>query len=167
MPSWVTGQPFLIAASILAVIVFCRAQATYWIARGAATGALRSRFSAKLSGPGVQRATRIVHRYGPPVITVSFLTVGFQTVMNAAAGLTRMPFGRYLLAMIPGCLLWAVLYATVGLAAIEGAIWLAVSSPWAAIAVGAVLVGGLVWWALRRRARRREDPVAPLVAEQQ
>ena len=53
-------------------------------------------------------------------MTVSFLTVGLQTVVNAAAGLIRMPWIRYTVAMLIGCIAWAAIYATVGIAAVEG-----------------------------------------------
>ena len=34
-------------------------------------------------------------RFGAPLVTLSFLTVGVQTVLNAAAGGLRMPLRRY------------------------------------------------------------------------
>ena len=66
---------------------------------------------------------------------MSFLTVGLQTVVNAAAGLIRMPWVRYTIAMLIGCVAWALIYATVGIAAVEACIALAAHSPWALAAV--------------------------------
>ena len=72
---------------------------------------------------------------------MSFLTVGFQTVVNAAAGLIRMPWLRYTVAMLIGCAAWAAIYATVGIAAFEASLALAARSPWALVAVLAVAAG--------------------------
>ncbi|WFR68859.1 hypothetical protein P9139_06825 [Curtobacterium flaccumfaciens] len=43
MPSFLEGLPFRWLVLALFAVVFCRAQATYWLARGAAAGAVRSR----------------------------------------------------------------------------------------------------------------------------
>lgn len=151
MPDWWDGKPLLTAVAVLFGIVFVRAQLTYWIARGIAQGARRSRWADRLDGPKITRATALINRWGPPVVTVSFLTVGFQTVANAAAGLTRMPVGRYLLAMIPGCLAWAFVYATVGIAAVEAAVALAVRSPWALVLLLVLAVVAVAVLVQRRR----------------
>ena len=158
MPSWLEGKPFLLTFAVLLGIVFLRAQATYWIGRGVTAGLLHTRLQAWIQRPKTADAIDRVNRYGPPVVTLSFLTVGLQTVINAAAGLTRMPWVRYTVAMIVGCLAWAAIYATIGLAALEAAIALAARSPWALAAVivlaVAVVVGFLVW---RRRRTAAPD----------
>ena len=141
-----TGQPFAIAVIVLFGIVLARAQATYWIARMAAAGTLRSRWAKLLTGPRVAKATNAINRWGPPVVTVSFLTIGFQTIANAAAGLTRMPFPRYLVAMIPGCVAWAFMYAALA----EGTLFLAREMPWVLVAV-AVVIGVVIAVVTRRR----------------
>ncbi len=144
-------------------IVFLRAQATYWIGRGVTAGLLHTRLQAWITRPKTAKAIDAVNRWGPPLVTLSFLTIGLQTVVNAAAGLTRMPWLRYTIAMIVGCVAWAVIYATVGIAAVEAAIALAAHSPWTLAAV-IVLVTALVVAIVvgrRRRADRRDDqPVA-------
>ncbi len=156
MVDWALGLPLGLAVAVLFVIVFARAQLTYWIGRGVVSGARRSRWADRLDRPRVVRATELVNRWGAPVITVSFLTIGFQTAVNAAAGLTRMPFGRYLMAMIPGCLAWALLYATVGLAAVGAALAVAASSPWALVGIVVLIAAGAAAWLLRRRAADRD-----------
>jgi membrane protein DedA with SNARE-associated domain len=45
---------------------------------------------------------------------VSFLTVGFQTLINLAAGVTRMSLRHYLPAVVVGSVMWAFVYATIG-----------------------------------------------------
>jgi membrane protein DedA with SNARE-associated domain len=156
MPDWLTGKPFAVTFAVLFLIVLARAQATYWIARGVSTGAMHTRLADRLSGPKISRAITEINRWGPPVVTVSFLTVGFQTVANAAAGLVRMPWVRYTVAMLIGCVAWALIYATVGIAALEAAMALAARSPWALVAVIAALtaVAAIVITVVSRRRKR-------------
>lgn len=152
------GFPFAGVVGFLFVIVFLRAQGTYWLGRGIAAGSIRSplgrRLGARLSGPGLGRAVALLHRWGPIAVTLSFFTVGVQTMVNGAAGLTRMPFLRYTIAMIPGCVAWAFIYATVGLTAFYAAVSAAAGSPWALLAVVGAAAGA-VWAVRRRRAARR------------
>jgi membrane protein DedA with SNARE-associated domain len=151
------GFPFAGVVGVLFVIVLFRAQGTYWLGRGIAAGSIRSplgrRLAARLSGPGLGRAVALLHRWGPIAVTLSFFTVGVQTMVNGAAGLTRMPFLRYTLAMVPGCVAWAFIYATVGLTAFYAAVSAAAGSPWALLAVVGAAAGA-VWAARRRRAAR-------------
>lgn len=144
-----SGFPFGAVVAGLFVVVLLRAQATYWLGRGLTAGTIRSGFGARLgrrlSGPRLARAVGYVNRWGPIAVTLCFLTVGIQTMVNLAAGLTRMPFGRYTLAMVPGCVAWALIYATIGLTAFYATVAAAAGSPWAlagllAAAAAAVLV---------------------------
>lgn len=86
-----------------------------------------------------------MNRWGAPAVAVSFLTVGVQTLVNAAAGGLRMPLSGYAPATVVGSLLWATLYTTVGVALWEsltgGAWWWVL----VVVAVGA-LVAGLTRW---------------------
>ncbi len=68
-------------------------------------------------------------------MAVSFLTVGFQTLANVAAGVARMPLRRYLPALVIGGLAWALLYATLGVIGFAGFSRLYAVSPVAAIVV--------------------------------
>jgi membrane protein DedA with SNARE-associated domain len=158
MPSWLEGKPFAITVTVLFAIVFIRAQATYWLGRGVTAGALRTPMAGRLSGPKITRAVTAVNRWGPPLVTVSFLTVGFQTVVNAAAGLVRMPWIRYTLAMLLGCAAWAVIYATVGIAAVEASLALAAHSPWALVGV-LIAIAALVIAVVTGRRRRRSEAI--------
>lgn len=138
----------------MTAIIFGRSQATYWIARAAVTGAGRHPAGRRL-GRRMVRARELLNRYGPPVVTVSFLTIGFKTAMNAAAGASRMPWLVYTLAMLPGCVLYGLIYATVGLAAL----WSALASPWGAAAVLAVIGAVVAYfvWQNRREARAERE----------
>ncbi len=126
----IAGQPFGVAFAALFVIVMLRANATYWLGRGALRGGrLSNRAARHLDSPRMQRARRLSARYGVVAVPLSFLTVGVQTAINVTAGFTRMPLRRYLPAVTVGCVLWALLYSTVGMVG-----WAAVGTLWSEIA---------------------------------
>lgn len=145
--------PFPVIAAALFVIVMARANGTYWIGRLGATGAHRTRLGRLMDSTGYQRATRRINEYGAPVITLSFLTIGFQTIANLAAGATRMPLARYLPAVTVGSVVWALLYATLGTFGVDlfGRLW--TISPLLAIATLVLTVGGFVGYVVWRHSR--------------
>ena len=147
--------PIGVTVLALFAIVMCRANLTYWVGRGAAAGGRATRLRRFLDGPTMARAERFSARWGAYAVPVSFLTIGIQTAVNLSAGATRMPLRRYLPAVVLGCAMWAVIYATIGLAAFEALVLAAARSPWAlvALAIVAAAVGVLV--VVRRRTRRR------------
>ncbi|MGY3568166.1 DedA family protein [Sinomonas sp. RB5] len=159
----ILSLPFGVAWAVLFAIVLARTTATYWLGRGIAAGAARSgRIAARLGRPGparrIARAQRVLDRWGPMAIVLTFLTVGLQTTVNLAAGLGRMHLRYHLPAAAAGSVIWAFVYATVGLAALElwaehvaGAPWL-----WGAGAAAAAAVAGRL--VLLRRARARSAP---------
>ncbi len=158
MMDWVQSLPIVPAVAFLYVVVLCRAGATYALGRGARKAANRGKVAGWLVSPRVERATRIVNKWGAPVVAFSFLTIGFQTACNAAAGLTGMPLKRYLPALAAGGFAWAIIYATVGLAAIGLWLQLFFRSPWAAV-VALALVVALVIQLVRHK--RRSGGLAP------
>ena len=170
------GAPFVAIFAFFFTIVFVRTQATYWLARlvviqMVGRTAPRTRTQARLQtwaqGPTAARGVAALNRWGVLAVPLSFFTVGFKTVVNAAAGLTQMPFGRYLPAMLVGSILHSTIYATVGWAAWEAALAAAAGSPYgvAVLVALVVAVGGGVWWTSRRRtvtaARRPPSPDEP------
>lgn len=158
MMEWVQSLPLVPAIAFLYLVVLFRAGGTYALGRGARAAVDRGRVASWLASPRVERATRIVNRWGAPVVAFSFLTIGFQTACNAAAGLTGMPLKRYLPALAIGGLFWAVIYATVGLAAIMLWVELFLRSPWAAVAALAIVVVLVIFLV---NTRRRHGSLAP------
>src|SRR6476469_3535636 len=132
-----------------------RANATYWLGRGVQSGARRTRLSGMLASPRFRRAQDVIARWGAPIVTVSFLTVGVQTLINLAAGVARMPLRRYLPAVALGSIIWALLYATVGFVTVAAWRKLYELAPVGTV-IGTVLLLaamiGFVWWQLRQRA---------------
>lgn len=163
------GVPFPLAVTALFVIVMFRANATYWLGRLGTAGARRTRLAHLLDSPGYLRAAERIDRFGAPVVAISFLTVGFQTLANLAAGATCMKLRHYLPAVTIGSIAWALLYATLGTVGVDlfGRLWavsplLAISL--VVVAIAAIL-GYVVWQARRRsqatgKAQSSDSPLA-------
>lgn len=153
--------PFAAVAGILFAIVMLRANATYWLGRGARSGANRvghnpkSRTARLINSAGYVRAERLINRWGPPVVTFSFLTIGVQTMINFCAGVSRMPLRGYLLAVTLGSVIWALVYATVGVAGLTAFGLLYGRSPALAIGLVVVLVAFVAAFIALRVANRR------------
>ncbi|MEV7604495.1 VTT domain-containing protein [Paenarthrobacter sp. NPDC089322] len=145
--------PFGVALAALFAIVMIRVNVTYWLGRGAVAGFSHTRFGNALERPKAARAQALIQRWGPYAVVLSFLTVGLQTAVNLAAGAGRMPLRRYLPAATIGSVLWALLYATIGLAALEAWLAVAAASPVGAT-VGVAVVALVVVWVIVARRRR-------------
>lgn len=153
----IAGVPFGVVYAAAFGIVLVRAQATYWAGRGVARGTTRGRVADALARPGAAAAIERVHRWGPPAVTLSFFTVGVQTLVNLAAGYVRMPFGRYLAALLVGCAVWAGIWTTIGTAAVNAAVAVGLHHPVTLVAVGVGAVA-LVAWVVHRLTRRAPAP---------
>ncbi|GAA3807718.1 DedA family protein [Cellulomonas soli] len=165
------GLPIAGVLAALFLIVLARSHGTYWLARAVTRvgtsgrgpawwRALLVRADGWSATPGARRGRALVHRWGPVAVTAAYVTVGLQTAVMLAAGLLRMPYLRFTLASLPGAAAWAVIWGTVGLGAVWGAVRLAAASPWAlAVVLLAVAVGVVLRWRTRRAAVA--DPAAP------
>jgi membrane protein DedA with SNARE-associated domain len=161
------GWPYPVAVAALFVVVMLRAGGTYALGRAAREGVRRSRLARLMAKPRFARMQQLVARWGAPVVTVSFLTVGIQTLVNLAAGVMRMPLRRYIPALTVGAILWAFLYATVGFATFAGWRQMYQLSPAAAIVILVVLLAGLaayIVWQVRHRDDEDERKPANLGA---
>lgn len=154
MPQWLQDWPVpvIFIAGVLGSAA--RSQATYWIGRGVAAKLLGARWSHRLDGPRTKRAIASIERWGMPIVPLSFLTIGFQTAINGAAGLIRIHWLRYTLWAVPGWILWSLLWTGVGFAAVIGALSLAARSPWALVGAILVVVAVVTFVVLRLRRRR-------------
>ncbi|MEZ2390023.1 DedA family protein [bacterium RCC_150] len=151
--------PFEVALAALFAVVMVRVNATYWIGRGAVAGVGRTRLATALNRSKVIKAQRLIQRFGPYAVVLTFLVIGLQTAVNLAAGAARMPLRRYVPAAAAGSAIWAFLYATIGLAAIDA--WLAVmaTSPLVAMLLVPALAGLAVAFVVI--TRRRRNAAAP------
>lgn len=142
--------PFAVVVAALFVIVMARANATYWLGRAAANGLHRTRVGRLMDSAGYQRAVQQINRWGAPAVSLSFLTVGVQTLINLAAGGTRMPLRRYLPAVTLGSLIWAFMYGTVGFVGVDALVRLYRVSPVLAISGTLALAAILAVYLLRQ-----------------
>lgn len=145
IPDWAQSGPPLIA--FLFVVVFSRAQGTYWLGRSVPAGLIRSgkrtgplgKMAAWFQGPTPKKGAALLEQKGILLIPLCFLTVGLQTAILAGAGLTQMRWKRFTLAAIPGCVAWAFLYGLGMLAVWKAAVSTIAGSPWAWVALGAAV----------------------------
>jgi membrane protein DedA with SNARE-associated domain len=146
--------PWALTFGVFFVIALARGTATYWAGRALRYGGQHTAMARHLDRPAVMRAEAVVRRFGAPAVAVSFLTIGFQTVVNAAAGALRMPWWRYVPGVVVGALFWATVYTTIGFAVL--AAWFGDRPwPWVVAAVVAVaLVTALTLVVRHRRAAR-------------
>lgn len=108
--------PIAVTWLILFGIILARAGGTFLLGRLARTGIRKiDRVDRLMSGPKYRKAEGLIERFGAPVIALSFIMIGVQTVLNLAAGTTGMSYRRYLPALAIGGAMWATIYSTVGL----------------------------------------------------
>lgn len=161
MPWWVTENlPFIVFMFFVSIV---RSQVIYGVGRAVPWAV--SRFGTKsktlakwdlwLQGPQVRRGAQILERWGIIVIPLAFLTVGIQTLVLAAAGLTRMRWWIYTLASLPGCAAWGLIYGaglSVGwhtvAAALDGNRW--------AITVVVLLLALIITLVARKKAKQED-----------
>lgn len=162
MPDFLTGWPFWLVFAFLFGGAMFRGQGIYWLGRIATVQALRRTHPAEgwrlrahqaLSGEGTQRGVDAIRRWGLVIVPLAYLTVGFQSMVMAGAGVLQVPWLHFTLAQIPGALAWGAIYSTVGFAVWNAALAAAAGSP-AGIAVIVVLVLAVVALVVRRRRRR-------------
>lgn len=160
--------PWFIVAAGLFVGVMIRANATYWLGRGLAAGTSRSRHAALLQSAGYQKATGWLERWGAPVVTLSFLTIGIQTLVNLAAGAGRMSLARYLPAVTLGCMIWGVIYSTIGFVGFSAFSAIHGRSPLLAWGLlGAAVAALAAFVVIRvRQGRQGRGPASSLEADQ-
>lgn len=148
--------PFEGVVAGLFLIVLVRSNATYWIGRLAARGARHTRLVRLMETRRYQVAGERLRRWGAPLVAVSYLTIGVQTLVLLAAGAAAMPMRRFLPAALTGSVMWALVYATVGFVGLEafGQLWQL--SPALSVGIVTLLVVGV---AASLVARGRRSPV--------
>lgn len=158
--SW--EMPFVLVWALLFLIVLLRAGATYGLGRAARKGASQSASITRvLEAPRYRRVESLIDRWGAPVVALSFLTVGFQTLANAAAGVTRMRLTRYVPALLIGGAAWALIYSTVGIVSIAAVIAAYERAPVVTLCCAAVLVIALgAFIGIRVRRHGSEESVS-------
>ncbi|WP_434080591.1 DedA family protein [Sanguibacter sp. Z1732] len=138
MGNFFTTGPFWAVYVVLFLMAMARGQMMYWIGRipteqalkrTAPTTGWRARAHRWLSDGGADAGVRSIQRWGLPVVSFCYVTVGFQSLVQAAAGMLRIPLLWYILAQIPGSLAWAAIYSTIGFGLWAAIIAAAAGSP--------------------------------------
>lgn len=159
LPDFLSGWPFWVVFVFLWFGATIRGQATYWAGRVVTEQALRRtrpaagwklRIHQWLEGGGADRGINAIRRWGLVVVPFSYLTVGFQTMVLAGAGVLRITWPKFSLAQLPGALAWATIYSTIGWAVWEAAFAAAAGSP-VGIAVVLAIVAVIVVVVVHRR----------------
>lgn len=104
----------------------------------------------------LERADAWFERYGDWAVFVSRLLPVVRTFISLPAGVARMPLLRFSVLTFVGCLPWSFALAWTGL--LLGDNWeriLPYMEP-VSYAIAALLLVGLIYWFVRRSARRRE-----------
>ncbi|MFV0426679.1 MAG: DedA family protein [Beutenbergiaceae bacterium] len=165
MPEFLDGWPLVGIFSFMFALAMFRGQALYWLGRVITEQTLRrtrptrgwkARAHAWLTGGGIDPGIVALRRWGLIAVPFSYLTVGFQSMIQAAAGVVRIELWKYLIAQIPGALVWASIYTTFGFVT-----WFALGAaargnPWAA--AGVALVVGITLTVLIMARRRSGRP---------
>lgn len=160
LPEFLQSWPFLAVYCFMLFGAMCRGQAVYWIARSVTEQALkhsaptvgwRAHAHEWLQGEGTAKGIETVRRWGLPAVTLCQLTVGFQTMVLAGAGVLRITWWKYTLAQIPGSLAWAFIYSTIGFAAWGAVIAAFAGSPLGLLAILGALVVIVGTFVLHRR----------------
>jgi membrane protein DedA with SNARE-associated domain len=121
MTNW--GWPIGWLFAALFVIAMLRGQLLYWIGRTLTRATLdhtypRAGWRASayrwLEGGGANAGIESVRRWGLVAVPFSYLTLGVQSAIQAAAGVLRIPCWHYCVAQIPGALAWAGIYTSFG-----------------------------------------------------
>ena len=127
----------------------------FWIGRATGERVLtgNGRFARTVARRN-ERMSRFFGRHPLYSVTVARLVSFVRTVMPMAAGMSRLSYSRFLVFEVVGLAGWLVIYVGIGFAAQES--W-HVATQVVGLGGGlAFAVAGLVlWWALRRRGRRR------------
>lgn len=173
LPEMFDGWPFVGVFAFMFTLGMLRGQATYWLARtvtqktllrGESSDGWRGRMASWLSGKDVNRGAETIRRIGLVAIPLGYLTIGFQTLVLAGAGVLGIRATTFTLAQIPGALAWATIYSTIGWAVWGAAVAAFAGSPMGLLGVALAALIGAVTWTVHRRWRKRSTASSQDVA---
>lgn len=162
---------FVVAYLFLFMVGMLRGQGTYWLARVVTEQTLRRTRPTEgwkagvhrwLTGDGVARGRSSIQRWGLVTIPLAYLTVGFQTLVLAAAGMLRIAWPLFTLVQVPGALAWAAIYSTIGFALWGATLAALAGEPLALAALLATVV--VIGTTLAVRRHRRNGAAAAAAA---
>ncbi|RAY10924.1 DedA family protein [Actinomadura craniellae] len=143
---------------VLFLYTVARAQTLYWVGRGMGLGFHSSPLGRRVGRERMERIERAIHSRGSVVLLVAAFIPFVRIGVWGAAGVTRLPFARFVLFGTLGAALYSVVLGLGGYALLVAWLELAERSPVLAGALP-VAVAGLVILLIRRR--RRAEPLTP------
>lgn len=104
----------------------------------------------------VREAERYLRRRGGTVVFVGRWTSVLRAIVPGVAGMSRMPYGRFLFFNVVGGVAWAAAFTMAGYAAGESYTYIEAATGWGSwILTGAVVIWLGATWVRRRRRRSR------------
>lgn len=128
----------------------------YWIGRAIGPRLLEVHYLK--DNAGLIRARQLLARRGGPAVFVARWVVFVRAVMPGLAGMSHMPFRKFVLFSILGGTVWGSMWVSIGYAAgasyskIEKAV-----GSWSFVVLGVVIVAVAVLVVFRKRKERREN----------
>jgi len=173
----VPGETALIAASVLAasgrfniveVIAIAAAGAIvgdstgYWIARKGGRKAIAKIPIARDTLPRLlPRGERFFERHGPKTVVIGRFVAGLRVTVAWLAGISHMPWGRFVVYNAIGGILWATTFGLVSY--YFGSAVINAVETYGLIAVGVIVVLGIIGFFGHRWFRRRMEQREPAV----
>ncbi|MGC8487312.1 MAG: DedA family protein [Clostridia bacterium] len=111
----------------------------------------RALFSPLIRRHELDRAEVWFRRYGDRAVFFGRLVPGVRTYISLPAGLTAMPFGRFVLYSVLGALPWTVVFMILGYQGGRNWARAAHFEHWVVIIGALIVVGWIVWFVARRR----------------
>lgn len=158
MREWLEGLHWSAAIAFMWLVGVIRTSVIFSLGWLAATGNSRFRKIQYLMNHSLYRRAQVfINRWGVLAVPACFITVGFQTAVILTTGFTRMRLSRWIPAMLAGTLLWATIYATVGMSVV----WLWLENPAIALPLGLLVIIGvtLMRWLANRHAGSKSLPI--------
>ena len=144
----------MLAVAILAAVA--GDSVGYLVGRSLGPRLVASRAVERWLGDQIRRATAYLHRRGSVAVVLGRWTSVLRALVPGAAGLARMPYGRFLVANIAGGVPWATTFVLLGYGAGTSYQRAERTAGEASALLLAVMfvIAGLRWWAHRRASRR-------------
>lgn len=145
---------FLLMWTVTTACAIAGYSAGYWIGRFFGPKLRSSNFVDKHGGEGWDKAVDFLQRRGVYAVMFAIFLPVMRTLVPAAAGAARLPFGKFLAASAVAGATWSALHIGIGAALGESAKWLESAIGKGSWVVLGVLVLGFVLFLLLRRKRK-------------
>jgi membrane protein DedA with SNARE-associated domain len=138
----------------------------YWIGRAGRVDILEkhgSKVGIKMSH--LRWADRWFERHGDATVFFTRMLPIIRTFISLPAGVARMPFWRFSVLTLAGCVPWVLMLTFIGKQAGDNWEQWKDNLHYVDYAVAAAIVIGVVWWVVRSRRRRGGNDAAAGTAE--